>query len=639
MDEVAGSKSVWKNVNPEEKGNMNPRFRAVILTISLSFASVCAGQVGESEIRLATGKSVVLLQKASTAWFDKRSCTSCHHQDFPLMVFDIARRRNVAMDQSALELLMTRSFGHLSDLDRAVQGSHLVDPVLTMAYALAAAAPLGLPHSASTGAYARLIARRQLDDGHWLTGEQRPPSSSPFTATALAVRALQAFLPEEMGQERRMRIDRAEAWLEHSRTANTEDRVYKLFGLSWAKGASASLAKAREELLAEQRPDGGWGQMSGRPSDAYATGEALAALNEAAVVPASHPAYQKGLRYLLATQKPDGTWFVGSRIPAEAPVSPPYLESGLPYGHHQFISAMATCWAAAALLLAIPASPNPPAPLELSSLRPAAPQPWTETVLFGGKGDVQRLLDSGWSPNSATSKGTTALMMAAPDLDKAALLVARGANVNAKSSTRYTALMIAASHHATKSVNLFLEHGAELQSPKGEPALFGATPLFFAAWSGDVESLNSLHKRGSDVNPKMLVGGMSTMTALEMAAQQGDSKTAAALIRNGANVDEEDADCGFTALDWAVFKDDTKLARLLVTKKAGVNHVDKTGSTPLHWAASVDFGDTAILQLLLGAGAALGVRNHEGLTPLQLAVKYKNLRNRIVLDNALTRRH
>jgi ankyrin repeat protein len=198
--------------------------------------------------------------------------------------------------------------------------------------------------------------------------------------------------------------------------------------------------------------------------------------------------------------------------------------------------------------------------------------------------------------------------------------------------------MIAASHHATKTVRLLLEHGAEVQAPKGEPALFGATPFFFAAWSSDVESLKALHKRGSNVNPKMLVGGMSAMTALEMAAQQGDSKTAEVLIRNGANVDEEDSDNGFTALDWAVFKDDTKLASLLITKKAGVNHVDKHGSTPLHWAASVDFGDTAILELLLGAGATLGVRDHEGLTPLQLAVKYENLRNRIVLDNVLTRR-
>ena len=411
-----------------------------------------------------------------------------------------------------------------------------------------------------------------------------------------------------------------------------------MFGLSWARGSFVSIAKAREALLAQQRPDGGWGQTDGRPSDAYATGESLVALSEAAGVPASHPAYQRGLRYLLATQKPDGTWLVGSRIPSEAPVSPPYFESGLPYGHHQFISAMATCWAASALLLAMPESGSPPTPLELPSLRPGDVPRWAETVLFGGEKDVQNLLDSGWNANSATSRGTTALMMAAPDINKTALLIARGASVNAKSNTRYTALMIAASHHATKAVSLLLEHGAEVQAPKGEPALFGANPVFFAAWSGDVESLKVLRKRGSEVNPKMLVGGLGAMTALEMAAQQGDSETAAALIRSGAPIEEEDPDNGFTALDWAVFKNDIKLATVLITGKANVNHADKLGNTPLHWAASMDFGDIAMLELLLRSGGAPRTQNKAGVTPLDLAVEYEHLGNRRALETALARR-
>src|SRR5262249_56480001 len=165
---------------------------------------------------------------------------------------------------------------------------------------------------------------------------------------------------------------------------------------------------------------------------------------------------------------------------------------------------------------------------------------WVATVLFGGKADLKRLLDSGWNPNSATNKGTTALMMAAPDLDKVALLIARGATVDLKSSTRYNALMIAASHRAPQAVKLLLKHRAEVQPVKGEPALFGATPLFFAVWSSDVESVKVLCKRGSDLNRKMLVGGMGAMTALEMAAQQGDPGIVTALLAAGTAIDEED---------------------------------------------------------------------------------------------------
>jgi ankyrin repeat protein len=246
-------------------------------------------------------------------------------------------------------------------------------------------------------------------------------------------------------------------------------------------------------------------------------------------------------------------------------------------------------------------------------------------------------MDSGWDVNSATANGTTALMMAAPDKDKTALLIAHGARVNAKSKTRYTALMIAASHHATGSVRLLLDQGAEVQAASGDSALFDVTPLFFAAWSGDVESIAALHKRGAKSNPAMLVGGRDTQTALNNVANLGDSAAADALIRYGAPVDDTDPDTGITPLDWAVFKNDVKLARLLISRHADVNHRDKLGYTPLHWAANIDFGSTTMLELLLKAGADPRQRNEQGMTPLELATKYKHSRQQVVLSRSLTR--
>jgi ankyrin repeat protein len=43
--------------------------------------------------------------------------------------------------------------------------------------------------------------------------------------------------------------------------------------------------------------------------------------------------------------------------------------------------------------------------------------------------------------------------------------------------------------------------------------------------------------------------------------------------------------------------------------------------TPLLWAANVDFGDAAMIELLLKSGARADVRNKDGLTPLELARK------------------
>src|SRR6202040_4005071 len=90
-----------------------------------------------------------------------------------------------------------------------------------------------------------------------------------------------------------------------------------------------------------------------RPSDAYSTGEALVALRDAGGVPTSDSAWRHGIEFLLSTQAPDGSWHVESRLHPPAPVSPPYFETGYPYGHDQFISTMGSSWALMALARAL----------------------------------------------------------------------------------------------------------------------------------------------------------------------------------------------------------------------------------------------------------------------------------------------
>jgi hypothetical protein len=94
------------------------------------------------------------------------------------------------------------------------------------------------------------------------------------------------------------------------------------------------------ELLAEQRPDGGWGQTPYLGSDAYATGQALYTLRELGV-PAADAALQRGAAFLRRTQAPDGSWHVTNR----AMKVQPYFDGGFPYDHDQWISQAATAWA------------------------------------------------------------------------------------------------------------------------------------------------------------------------------------------------------------------------------------------------------------------------------------------------------
>jgi squalene cyclase len=121
--------------------------------------------------------------------------------------------------------------------------------------------------------------------------------------------------------------------------------VYQLLGLGWTGGSKEAVRKTMRELMALQRPDGGWSQLPSLPSDAYATGQALTALAEAGGLAVTDPVYRQGVRFLLGTQLEDGSWYVATRtLPTQ-----PYFDSEFPHELDQFISAAATNWATMAL--------------------------------------------------------------------------------------------------------------------------------------------------------------------------------------------------------------------------------------------------------------------------------------------------
>jgi hypothetical protein len=165
--------------------------------------------------------------------------------------------------------------------------------------------------------------------------------------TAFSIRALRIYAPKPHRTEYEQAVRRATAWLVAAEPATTCERALQLLGLAWG-GVDAEnerVGAAARALLAEQRSDGGWGQLPTLASDADGTGLAMVALNEAGILRAADTAYQRGVRYLLHTQLEDGSWYVASRsLPFQ-----PYFESGFPHGRDQWISIAASNWAAMAL--------------------------------------------------------------------------------------------------------------------------------------------------------------------------------------------------------------------------------------------------------------------------------------------------
>jgi uncharacterized protein len=117
--------------------------------------------------------------------------------------------------------------------------------------------------------------------------------------------------------------------------------------------------------------------------------------------------------------------------------------------------------------------------------------------------------------------------------------------------------------------------------------------------------------------------GMFPTSPLVLLAAWHRTGAVNALLDAGAAVDEPDGD-GITAVGWAAISNRAEMARLLIQRGADVNHIDKKGMTPLLYAASIDFGDPAMIDLLLRSGAKPGMRTKEGLTALDLARKYQH---------------
>ena len=144
------------------------------------------------------------------------------------------------------------------------------------------------------------------------------------------------------------RIDRARNWLEKHPGDTLTHQAFRLLGMAWAGSESDVLEAGMMDLSDIQNPDGGWSQLEKLPSDAWATGLVLFALQTAGINVLGD-VYDRGVQFLLNTQFEDGSWFVHSR----SDPSLPHFDTQFPFGRHQWISADGTALAAASLALSL----------------------------------------------------------------------------------------------------------------------------------------------------------------------------------------------------------------------------------------------------------------------------------------------
>jgi N-acyl-D-amino-acid deacylase len=600
----------------------------LVAPMTLLAVHAYAQAISVGRTRDAVTRAIAAIQVAQQTSLKTQQCsTTCHLQLYGALSYRAAVDHGIEVDHDLVRRDFARSLGRPDDdLSRAVEDHGRSEVAMNRGFAMVAAHAAGRRPSLVAAAMARGIALQQNPAGDWTALYTRPPSnSSSFTFTALSMRALQLYGHPLAKTDTDARANRAVAWMRSHAAINTEDRTYQLLGLWWGGADSRERKQLASRLLATQQADGGWNSRDGRGSDAYSTGEALVALHDAGATAVTTPAWRRGMTYLLRNQAADGTWHVRTRLPPW--VSPPYFESGYPYGRDQFISIEAAHWAVMALTRLLP-EVAPTAPLPLASLEEPQVDQWTETAMFGTVDDLRTLLDQGLSPNAFTEQGHIPLLsLVVPDGGKTSLLISRGADVNAQSLKHFSPLVIASQYlSGTSAAKALLAAGATVRARSG--VRVAAFPTFLAARVGNAELLRVFHDAGDPLEDTAVGIGGGATTPLTVAVQLDQLAAVDTLAALGADVTDP------LALDLAVSGNRLEIVRHLLNEGADPNQADRQGITPLAYAAASDFGDATVTKLLLAWGADPLLRDQSGQTPLDRARERGNTAVIAVLERA-----
>jgi len=177
---------------------------------------------------------------------------------------------------------------------------------------------------------------------------------------------------------------------------------------------------------------------------------------------------------------------------------------------------------------------------------------------------VQYLIEHGADVNQGNRDGATPLLVSSENghLKVVQYLIDHGADVNQAANNGVTPLYISSQEGHLPVVEYLIQHGADVNRGDND----GATPLFMSSQNGNLPIAQYLIKHGADVNQAKNDG----TTPLYMSSQNGHLQVVECLIKHGADVNQGRRNEGFTPLCSAINKNQTEVAKFLLSKNANI---------------------------------------------------------------------
>lgn len=257
---------------------------------------------------------------------------------------------------------------------------------------------------------------------------------------------------------------------------------------------------------------------------------------------------------------------------------------------------------------------------------PEGDTPLMLAALYGNAETMRWMLKKGADPNGKNSEDETALMWAIHDLEKIKILLEHEADINARTKSGNTALLLAAVGSSQfETVSFLLQNGADplVKNKRNE------TPLIRAAIFGDTATLGLLIRNGNDINEIDSNG----FTPLLHTLFNVNRAATIYLLENGADAEKVVA-FGLTAIIAVVTYNDLPSVLAVLKATKNINAVDEGGMNALMWAVYNEHDNTAIIKALLDRGVDIHVKDKKGLTALDWARKKGNTKTVAMLLEA-----